>query len=192
VFAQRPTGRVLDAGSALNHDWALRRLVRHASDVHVVTLAPEPDAFTDLGVSYLYADLRDLPLRDASYDTIVSVSTLEHVGMDNAHYGAATPRVTDAAAAACAAVAELRRLLAPGGRLLMTVPFGRAEDHGWLRQFDRAALDELVSAAGAAQSELWVWRSGPRGWQPVEPDDAADAHYGADKAEAVAAVAVTI
>jgi hypothetical protein len=31
--------------------------------------------------------MRDLPFPDAACDTIVSLSTLEHVGMDNSRFG---------------------------------------------------------------------------------------------------------
>jgi SAM-dependent methyltransferase len=191
VFAQEPGGRVLDAGSALNHQWLLRRLLPRVDELHVVTLAPEPQSFNSLGVSYLYADLRDLPLRDGIYDTVISVSTLEHVGMDNTSYGAAHDVSSDAREASRQAVRELRRVVAPGGRMLITVPFGRAEQHGWLRQFDRGQLDELIDAAGPADVEIAVWRNSG-GWQPVEPAAAADARYGEHKAEAVAVVAIRV
>jgi SAM-dependent methyltransferase len=49
------------------------------------------------------------------FDLIVSISTLEHVGWDEA------PRDPDKAARA---VSALRTLLAPGGRLVLTVPVG--------------------------------------------------------------------
>jgi SAM-dependent methyltransferase len=189
VFAQQPSGRVLDAGSALNHDWVLRRLVPRVDQLDIVTLAPEPESFTALGISYVYADLRELPLRDGLYDTIVSVSTLEHVGMDNRHYGANQGAASDVREQGQRAVRELRRVLAPGGRMLITVPFGRAEQHGWLRQFDREQLDELIAAADPAEVELRVWRN-EDGWTPVEPEAAADARYGEHKAGAVAAVII--
>lgn len=191
VFANEPRGRVLDAGSALNHDWVLRRLVPRVDALDIVTLAPEAESYNALGISYLYADLRDLPLRDGLYDTIVSVSTLEHVGMDNRHYGAHEGVSADAREAARQAVRELRRVLVPGGRLLITVPFGRAEQHGWLRQFDREQLDELVEAAEPAEVKIEVWRN-RGGWQPVDPAAAADALYGEHKAEAVAAVTIRV
>jgi SAM-dependent methyltransferase len=191
VFANEPDGRVLDAGSALNHDWVLHRLVSRVDALDIVTLAPEPESYNSLGISYLYADLRDLPFRDGLYDTVVSVSTLEHVGMDNRHYGAGEGVSADAREATCQAVRELRRVLVPGGRLLITVPFGRAETHGWLRQFDREQLDELVEAADPAEVKVAVWRN-RGGWQPVEREAAADARYGENKAEAVAAVAIRV
>lgn len=192
VLGQAPAGRVLDAGSALNHRHVLDRLLPRVEELHIVTLAPEDQAFTELGVSYLYADLRDLPLRDGAYDTIVSISTLEHVGMDNTAYGAkGASAAPDARAELRRAVGELRRLLAPGGRLLVTVPYGRREDHGWLRHFDSADLDDLIAAAGDVRSEVMVYAADERGaWQVSDRDAAADRSYGAHKATAVACVAL--
>lgn len=50
-----------------------------------------------------------------TYPWILSVSTVEHVGVDDD---------TDQPDLAVAAVRHLRSLLAPGGRMLVTVPFG--------------------------------------------------------------------
>jgi SAM-dependent methyltransferase len=50
---------------------------------------------------------------DAPYDLIVSVSTLEHVGFDEPEKDPGKP---------LAALRNLERLLAPGGRMLVTVP----------------------------------------------------------------------
>ena len=55
LAAQRLAGRVLDAGSTLNHLHVLRRLRPRTDDLHIVTLAPEERAFPQLGVSYLYS-----------------------------------------------------------------------------------------------------------------------------------------
>ena len=73
---------MLDAGSTLNHAHILQRLRPAMDKLHIVTLAPEERAFPELDVSYLFADLRDLPLSDDVYDQVVSISTLEHVGLD--------------------------------------------------------------------------------------------------------------
>jgi hypothetical protein len=64
---------MLDAGSSLNHLHVLRRLRPRVERLHVVTLSPEERSFPQLSVSYLYADLRDLPIRDESYDHIACV-----------------------------------------------------------------------------------------------------------------------
>lgn len=176
VLAQRPYGRVLDAGSSLNHAHVLDALLPRVDALHVVTLAPEERSFPERGVSYLYADLRDLPLRDGFYDTVVCVSTLEHVGMDTGRFGAGTARNPDPAAEARNALAELRRVLKPDGTLLVTVPYGRREDHGWFRQFGREDVDELLGELGA-QAKLTVYAYSPRGWELSSLDKAAEARY---------------
>ena len=121
----RSGGAVLDAGSALNHLHVLDRLRDRMDELDIVTLAPEPGTVPDVRARYVYADLRSLPMRDATYDRVVSISTLEHVGMDNAYYGAEDRVTTDPQPELLAAVRELRRVLKPGGECLITVPGGR-------------------------------------------------------------------
>ncbi|MGI8801396.1 MAG: class I SAM-dependent methyltransferase [Solirubrobacteraceae bacterium] len=176
--------RVLDAGSTFNHSSLLDRLLPRIARLTIVTLAPEGPSFAERGIEYVYADLRCLPFRDDSFDTVVSISTLEHVGMDNSRYGGPTAD-GDPVTAARRALSELRRVVAPGGLLLLTVPYGRAEDHGWFRQFDATALDELL---GDSPRRMTTFRLGPTGWQAVSAADAADASYGR-VAPAAAAVA---
>lgn len=95
LLAAEPRGRALDAGSVLNHEHVLDRLLPAVESLTIVTLEPETVAFTERKVSYVYDDLRELPFRDDLFDTIVSLSTLEHVGMDNTSYGSTVSRAED-------------------------------------------------------------------------------------------------
>src|SRR4051812_39028957 len=52
-------GRVLDAGSTLNHAHILDRFLTGVASLHIVTLSPEPISFPERGVSYIFADLRE-------------------------------------------------------------------------------------------------------------------------------------
>jgi SAM-dependent methyltransferase len=195
LFAQGLEGRILDAGSSLNHAHVLDRVLPLVSQLHVVTLEPEASAFPELGVSYVYADLRDLPYRNDYFDTVVSVSTLEHVGMDNRGYGVMAPRSEDPVGELRRAFAELRRVAS--SRLLLTVPYGRREDHGWFRQFDREDVELLVDEAGGRVA-IDVFLYGADGWRRSDLEEASDAAYRdfaadpspvADRAAAARAVA---
>jgi hypothetical protein len=66
------------------------------------------------------------------------------------------------------ALAAIERVAA--GRLLLSVPYGRREDHGWLRQFDREDVKALCDAVeGRATTTvfplhgLWLATERPRG-----------------------------
>jgi SAM-dependent methyltransferase len=101
-----------------------------------------------------------LEFRDEDgFDLIVSVSTLEHVGWDEA------PRDPDAAAAA---FGHLRGLLRPGGELLATVPVGY-----------NPALDSALRAGRVALDELRALRREPARnvWREVPPEAVWDAGY---------------
>ena len=177
LAAQRLAGRVLDAGSTLNHLHVLRRLRPRTDDLHIVTLAPEERAFPQLGVSYLFSDLRELPLADATYDRVVSLSTLEHVGADTSYYGGDTKVADDPQRELLVAVAELRRVLRPGGDCYISVPTGRGERFDWVRSLTPEELDEIVAAFAPAESSVDYFRYVDGGWRRSDREGVADARY---------------
>jgi SAM-dependent methyltransferase len=177
LFSRRLRGRVLDAGSVLNHRHVVEAILEEVDELTITTLAPEPVAFISMAVSYLFADLRELPFRDDWFDEVVCLSTLEHVGMDTAIYGADTPRAPDPQEEAAKALRELLRIVKPGGRVHISVPYGHSEDLGWLRQLDRAEVNELFTRAGAPRRDESVFLLTPEGWRRATPAEAADATY---------------
>jgi SAM-dependent methyltransferase len=177
LFSCQPRGRALDAGSVCNHPHVLDRLLPQVDALTIATLKPEQASFPERGVGYVYCDLRELPFRDNWFDTVISLSTLEHVGMQNEIYGDHTPRAADAAAELTLAAVELRRVLQPGGQLLLSVPYGRREDHVWFRQLNRADVEELISAFGPGEWSLMVFAYTSDGWQRADLESAADAAY---------------
>ena len=179
--AQSPSGIVLDAGSTLNHAHVLDAVMPGLDALHIATLEPELVAFTQRRISYAFCDLRNLPYRDALFHTIVSSSVLEHVGMDNERYGAVVARAEDPDVEVDRVLRELRRVLRPGGRMLLTVPYGQAEDRGWFRVFGRAGIERLVRSARAGSAQIAVFAYSAAGWQTSDLEAAAQARFRNDE-----------
>jgi SAM-dependent methyltransferase len=178
VLSHLPAGgRVLDAGSTLNHAHVLDAFLPRLEALHILTLTPEAVAFPERSVSYVYGDMRDIPYRDGFFDAIVAISSVEHVGMDNSRYGVRQPRADEPDRALRDAVEELLRVLRPTGTLLMTVPYGRSEDHGWFRQFGRDDAGRLTALFAPRRVHVDVYGYGARGWQRSSLEAATSASY---------------
>jgi SAM-dependent methyltransferase len=170
---------VLDAGSVLNHARILDAPELAERTLHIVTLAPEAVAHWQRRISYLYADLRRLPLRDGFYDAVVCLSTLEHVGMDNTRYTRDATGREHRPGDFATAIRELHRVLRPGGTLLLSVPYGAYEQRADFQQFDRALLAQAIAAfPGAAEAEARFYRFGRDGWRLATQDACDDARFG--------------
>lgn len=72
-------------------------------------------------------------------DLITCISTLEHIGTDVSRYALKEYRRDDPFALQQEAVRRMR----VAKRLLVSVPFGMAEDHGWFLQYDLAMVNQL-------------------------------------------------
>ena len=177
LSAQRLGGRVLDAGSVLNHAHVLARLRPRMDDLHILTLEPEPEAFPQMHVSYVFADLRELPIADDTYDRVLSISTLEHVGMDNTYYGSEGGKARDPRPEMLRALSELRRVLKPGGDLYVTVPVGEPDRFEWVRALSPDEIDEIIDAFGGSFTSVAYYRHGARGWANVDRSGVAGARY---------------
>lgn len=133
-------GSVLDIGGGAAADYA--DLLPPTCEVVSVNLAPA------MRPSVL-ADLRDpLPFADESFDTVISLNTLEHVADDQAVVG------------------EAWRLLRPGGSLHIFVPF-LFRDHPSPDDFHRHTAqgwEHVLSSAGIPREAQLVE---PLCWDPL-------------------------
>jgi len=180
LFAQLARGaeRLLDAGSVLNHDFLLDHPILSAKTIDILTLAPEESCFWRRGISYLFGDLRDIPMREGFYDSIVCLSTLEHVGCDNVGYTGVNRYREDRPEGFVDALRELRRVLRPEGTLFLTVPYGRYRHLGWLQQFDCRLLERAVAAWHASCApEVTFFRYTVGGWSRAEAEECSECDY---------------
>lgn len=170
----------------------------HKKSIIIYNLTPE-GIIDQPNVSYIYGDLRSTILKDELFKDIVCISTLEHIGMDNTLIYTQDRRYKeDNSSGYREAMVEFRRLLKPGGQLLLTVPYGQYQNHGWLQQFDDKLLEDAITAFAGNLQDLVFYRYTPDGWMLADADSCAnctyyDVHtcsnYDADYAAAARAVA---
>ena len=174
-------GPVLDAGSVLNHGRILDAWrAANFPPVSIVTLGYEGHAHVSDHVRYEFADLRRLPYRDEWFPIVISLSTLEHVGLDNTVYGAsagAAARGADPNAEAVKALAELQRVTARGGTVLVSVPYGARSNRGWFRIFDADDLSRLLSLPGWANQQVRYFHQTREGWRECDASQLRSAGY---------------
>ena len=131
--------RVLDAGSILNHDCILNRAPSKGSDLTIMTLAPEKYCRWYDGFSYVYGDLRETFFDDQTLDTVICISTIEHIGLDNTLlYTSDQQHAERDGAGFLAAAREFRRILRPGGICYVSFRFGARQNLGWYQVFDES------------------------------------------------------
>lgn len=132
VSKVRPGERLLDVGSATSR--YLRDLLAGCR-AYALDRRPTPP---QPGVAVVRGDLMRAPFQPGSFDVITCISTIEHIGLDV--YGQGADEFGDEVA-----MRHLRRLLRPGGRLLLSAPFGRRMVSAWLRNYDWGTFRRLTA-----------------------------------------------
>jgi SAM-dependent methyltransferase len=157
VLSRLGRGAVLEVGHAFAEPAYLAALRRAGVERLVaVDLASRDIAEMETVVG----DVRELPFESASFDQVLLVSTLEHVGADNAVYGLEN----EPPGGPADALSELRRVLRANGRLLVSVPTGEPADQGWFRQDDPAGWSRLFARAGFFVEEQEIYELTGAGW----------------------------
>lgn len=147
LSSYRGERRVLEVGYAFAEDRYIHAL--RSLDVPVLVGLDLTTGSTELlstTFRRVLADVRSPVFVPDSFDLVLCISTIEHVGRDNSRYGIG--REGGQGRPDHDAIVNLAGWLRPGGRLLLSVPFGRYEDHGWLINYDAERLDALLAASG--------------------------------------------
>lgn len=151
---QRPAGRMLELGNVLGHFGYLGH--------DVIDRYEKVDGIINEDVIGYQAD--------GSYDTVVSISTLEHVRFDE--------ELLKDPHGSSLALESLRAALAPGGRLLVTVPLG----------YNDGLDDDIRSGRFSFERQACYRRVSTDGdWREVSQEEGLSCRYGSqfDAANAV-------
>lgn len=154
--------RILDIGAR----WSPLPLFLSAMGYRVVAVDLSPFPIQGGGPQFLLADMRKPPFREGVFDGATIVSTLEHVGLG--YYDPRQDPEDD-----IRLMVLLRPLIRPGGRLVLTVPFGQPEMDRHQRVYDRARLRRAV-ADWVVETERYAIRDGIA-WREAAEEEAAGA-----------------
>lgn len=157
LAALAPGARIIDVGGSESTVGLSLATLGH----RVTVVDPRAYPLAHPNLVHAACRLDELPAPERRFDAAVVLSAVEHFGLE--HYGLAwsDPR------ADLAALARLRELVAPGGLLVLTVPFGaEASVDDFQRVYDEAGLAELLagwqvrSSARAGRTDRLTWELG--------------------------------
>jgi SAM-dependent methyltransferase len=158
-------GTTLDFGAGVGF-LSLAAAQRQHDVVALDRMEPALD-YTHPRVTAQQADILDRPLEGRRFDQIINCSSVEHVGLAG-RYGSSEDAGGD-----LEAMAIMRDLLAPQGRMIATIPVGRdlvcAPLH---RIYGEERLPRLLEGYAVQEAQYWRRDRAASGWIEVDRDDA--------------------
>lgn len=135
----------------------------------VVALDREPSAlnYDHPQIEHVRADVLDRPIADRRFDQIINCSSVEHVGLAG-RYGS-----TERPDGDIDAMRVLAGMLAPGGRMLLTIPVGRDGIHAPLhRIYGEERLPRLIEPFATNEEQFWRKDPATRRWRQTDRHEA--------------------
>lgn len=126
------------------------------------------------GIIKKQADIRKTDFPDNYFDLILCISTIEHVGRNNSIYTENTEPID--MTGDFEAVVEMKRILKKGGKLIITVPFGKFVDYGWFIHYDEQRWNSLKHELGASllKEDYFIYK---QGWFTSNKEELKDVAY---------------
>lgn len=171
-------GMLLDAGSCLNYEFLIKSKKLINKRICVFDLAPDARCYRNAGVSYFFGDLRHLPFKQNSFDYITSISTLEHVGMNNSFlYIKDSSYDEENKKSYLRVVKSFHSILKKGGIAYLSFPTGLKRNLNWMQIFDYADIKEIVKTFfPSSYKELYfVYKN--QAWHPCEKEETYNSNY---------------
>jgi SAM-dependent methyltransferase len=116
--------KILDVGTTKSDPTWIAWLESLPIEVHAIDY--DKPNFQFKNITFHESDLRDIPIDDNSFDIVLAVSVIEHIGLEDPQvFSSKLPKKE--IDGDIKAVKELIRIIKPGGRLVMTLPFGKPD-----------------------------------------------------------------
>ena len=123
---------------------------------------------------FIQGSIMNLPFEKDYFDAATCISTIEHIGIGfyNDPKAEASPDIIG--------MKEIRRVLKPGGLLVLTVPFGKAFVNNQQRIYDKCGLDKLLNGFLIEETKFFKNTpviNGNNYWEQVQQDEAESLQY---------------
>jgi hypothetical protein len=164
-------------------DW--RRLLRYGYGFDIAEPQHKDPLPAHVVGDVIEYDFRVLP----RFDLITCVSTLEHVGCDNTLYLAGAVRRDQPFALQKRALQQQLSALTHRGRLLLTLPYGAFQDHGWFLQYDAEMVQALTEVAARDGKQLTTeryYQLADEGWRRASCEGLKAVSYRSEEGRAAA------
>lgn len=189
----QPGMKVLDVGHAniMSAHARMLQALPAPKDITGIDIAPASKEIRSLYTLSVQGDITRTDFPPNTFDLIWCISALEHFGMDNSIYTDqfALDRDMDVMA-----LREMMRILRVGGTIYISVPYGRFEDHGWLRNYDKELWQRLLATvqSEASIARLYFKYFDQLGWSPASPEDLVNTGYLDHKNSGASGLAVAL
>lgn len=169
VASQTPSGpgNALDFGPGGSHLALIA--AQRGFNITAVDLVPVKWPYTHPAMRFVRGDILKLPLPKEDFDLVINCSTVEHVGLTGRYEVTENSPDGD-----LQAMAHLRELMKPGGKMLLTIPLGRDAIFPPLtRVYGPQRLPRLLEHYVVEKEVFWV-KDGRNLWEICSRETALD------------------
>jgi len=155
---------ILEVGCVTSY-FSHELIAKKERNLHGIDLREYP--YKPKNMKFMREDIRTVKLDKDLYDVIISISTIEHIGLDG--YGT---EIKDNDGD-FVAMKRLKEALKPGGRFLITVPYAGKFGYTsvFTRIYDEDRINKLIEGYKVSEKEYFIYQR--RKWVKVSREKAA-------------------